>query len=154
MRLKLLPLALAMFASPLLAHGEDLLQAYQQARANDPVLAQSDASRQIGQEGVVQARSQLLPQVSAGLSLTQTNQSGNSLVRDSSGNVIGSTSTGGHTRTRDLSANLSQTVLDFSKFANLKSAHAQARAQDESYQAAAQALMVRVATAYFAGVRP
>ena len=55
----------------------------------------------------------------------------------------------GHVRNRNLNATLSQTVLDFSKYANLKAAHSAANAQDEQYEAALQDLYVRVATAYF-----
>src|SRR5690348_7095014 len=40
MRLKLLTLALALSAISLPGHGEDLMDAYRQARANDPVLSQ------------------------------------------------------------------------------------------------------------------
>ena len=45
MQLKLLTLALALAAVSLPSHGEDLLDAYRDARANDPVLAQADATR-------------------------------------------------------------------------------------------------------------
>ncbi len=63
MRLKLLTLALALAAISLPSHGEDLLDAYREARANDPVLSQADASRLVTGEGVSQARALLLPQV-------------------------------------------------------------------------------------------
>ena len=56
MRLKLLTLALALAAVSLPSHGEDLLDAYREARANDPVLAQADANRLSVGEGVPQAR--------------------------------------------------------------------------------------------------
>ena len=63
MRLKLLTLALALAALPLTGRSEDLLDAYREARANDPVLSQSDATRLSVSEGVPQARALLLPQV-------------------------------------------------------------------------------------------
>jgi outer membrane protein len=62
----------------------------------------------------------------------------------------GASGAAGHSRTRDASATLTQTVLDFSQYANLKAAHSASNAQDETYEAAAQNLYVRVATAYFA----
>jgi len=150
MRLKLLTLALALAAVSLPSHGEDLLDAYRQALANDPTLAQADATRLATGEGVDQARALLLPQVSAGLSLSQTTGGSGGRIQDPNnpGQFI-STSAFGHSRTRSLSANLSQTVFDFSKYANLKAAHASANAQDELYQAALQNLFVRVTTAYF-----
>ncbi|MES2312758.1 MAG: TolC family outer membrane protein [Pseudomonadota bacterium] len=133
MRLKLLTLALALAAMSLPSHGTDLLDAYHDARANDPVLSQADATRLATGEGVDQARALLLPQIDGSMSLSQTN----------GGNLIG------HSRSRRINGTLSQTVLDFSKYANLKAAHSASDAQDELYQAAAQELYVRVATAYF-----
>jgi outer membrane protein len=60
-----LPLALAglLFAAP--AAGEDLLQIYREAQQNDPTLAAARASWVATQERVPQARSGLLPFVSA-----------------------------------------------------------------------------------------
>jgi outer membrane protein len=176
MRLKLLTLALAMAVVSLPSHGEDLLDAYRQARANDPVLSQADANRRATGEGVDQARALMLPQINAGLTLSQTNggSSGNSFdgLGDGTGNDYlcsglsagtgtyactglggsgnGGEGSGGHSRNRNISATLSQTVLDFSQYANLKAAHSAASAQDETYDAAEQNLYVRVATAYFA----
>ncbi len=151
MRLKLLILAVALttVASP--SHGTDLLDAYRDARANDPVLSQADAIRLSTGEGVDQARALLLPQISAGLTLSQTNggSGGNSFVDPNNpGQIIG-TGGFGHSRTRSINGTLSQTVFDFSKYANLKAAHSAADAQDDIYQAAQQALFVRVLTAYF-----
>src|SRR5699024_10458882 len=71
--LKLLPLAAALVAAPMLAHGEDLMDAYQQALSMDPVLAQQVAQRNSTRESVPLSRAQLLPHLSAGLSLQQTN---------------------------------------------------------------------------------
>ncbi|TPG04285.1 type I secretion protein TolC [Rhodanobacter glycinis] len=133
MRLKLLTLALALAAISLPSHGEDLLDAYRDARANDPVLSQADATRLATGEGVDQARALLLPQISGSMGLSQTN----------GGNQTG------HSRARTINGTLSQTVIDFSKYANLKAAHSASDAQEEFYQAAAQELYVRVATAYF-----
>jgi outer membrane protein len=133
MRLKLLTLALALAAISLPSHGEDLLDAYREARTNDPVLSQADATRLVTGEGVDQARALLLPQIGASMSLSQIN----------GGNQIG------HSRARTIKGTLSQTVLDFSKYANLKAAHSASDAQNELYQAAAQDLYGRVAAAYF-----
>jgi len=150
MRLKLLTLALAMAAVSLPSHGEDLLDAYRDARANDPVLMQADSTRLSVGEGVDQARAALLPQLSAGLSLQQTNGGNHELVTDPTdpSHTI-NTSQFGHTRTRSMNAQLSQTVLDFSEYANLKAAHSAADAQDQLYQSALLQLYVRVTSAYF-----
>ncbi len=150
MRLKLLTFALALAVMSLPSHGEDLLDAYREARANDPVLSQADATRLSTGEGVAQARALLLPQISAGLTLSQTNGGGSSTFQNPNnpGTFI-STSQFGHTRTRSLNGTISQTIFDFSKYANLEAAHSAASAQDEAYEAAQQNLFVRVATAYF-----
>ena len=150
MRLKLLTLALALAAVSLPSHGEDLLDAYRDARANDPVLSQADATRLATGEGVPQARALLLPQVSAGLTLSQSSGGSGGTFQDPNnpGQFI-STSQFGHTRTRSINGTLSQTIFDFSKYANLKAAHSAARAQDATYQAALQNLYVRVTAAYF-----
>ncbi|MFA6228982.1 MAG: TolC family outer membrane protein [Rhodanobacter sp.] len=150
MRLKLLTLALTLAAVSLPSHGEDLLDAYRDARANDPVLSQADATRLATGEGVPQARALLLPQISAGLTLSQTNGGNSGTIQDPNnpGQFI-STSQFGHTRTRSIDGTLSQTIFDFSKYANLKAAHSTANAQDATYEAALQNLYVRVTAAYF-----
>ncbi|MEO7067087.1 MAG: TolC family outer membrane protein [Rhodanobacter sp.] len=149
MRLKLLTLALALSAIALPSYGQDLMDAYRDAQANDPVLSQADATRLSTNEGVNQARALLLPQISAGLTLSQTNGGSGTFEDPNNPGQFISSSRFGHTRTRSTSAQLSQTVLDFSKYANLKAAHSTAETQDEIYQAASQALYTRVAQAYF-----
>ncbi|GAB2581456.1 TolC family outer membrane protein [Dyella jejuensis] len=144
MRLKLLTLALTLAAVSLPSHGEDLLDAYRQARANDPVLAQADATRLAVHEGIPQARALLLPQISGTMSLQQ--QSG---VDASNEGYASPTLNPGHIRTRSVGVELDQTILNLADIANLQAAHSTADAQEQTYQAAAQDLFVRVATAYF-----
>jgi outer membrane protein len=142
MRLKLLTLALALSAIALPSHGEDLLDAYREARANDPVLSQQEATRLATGENVTQARALLLPQINASTGLSQSSSGGSfnaGLEGDGSG----------HTRTRSISGRVDQTVLDLSKIADLHAARSQSQAQDEVYQAALQNLFVRVTQAYF-----
>lgn len=155
MRLKLLPVLLLLAAAPFAGHCEDLMDAYRQAIANDPVLATADAQRLLVAEGVPVARSALLPQLSAGLNFDQihtgcSQADGSSCTQttSSNGNII-STGGGGHTRDRNFTGTLSQPILDFSAIDNLRAAHAAADAQEQTYQAALQNLYVRVATAYF-----
>lgn len=120
---------------PLAAHCADLLDAYRQARLSDPVLSAAGANRLAVQEGVVQARAALLPQLSATATLTQAEP-----VHAADGD---------RSRSRELLASLSQVVVDISRLSTLKVAQAQAGAEDATYQAALQALCVRVAAAYF-----
>jgi len=155
MRLKLLTVALALAATPFASPAEDLLDAYRQARANDPVLSQADSTRLATGETEVQARALLLPQVSAQLGLTQSNQNGPDRLSSSSNTAADGTVTAGsgfdvgHTRSRDLSATVTQTVLDLARFSDVRAAKSSAEAQDATYEAALQQLSTRVATAYF-----
>jgi len=173
MRLKLLTLALALAAISLPSHGEDLLDAYRQARANDPVLQQADATNLSTREGVPQARALLLPQISASLGLTQSSGGSSSSSSSSASDTdylcngiaagtgtytctgpfsdssVGGTSNSGHERARSLSGQIDQVIFDFSKIADLKAAHSTADAGEQTYQSAVQDLYVRVSTAYF-----
>ncbi|HEY0198522.1 MAG TPA: TolC family outer membrane protein [Rhodanobacter sp.] len=148
MRVKLLPLLLCLGLAPLPSHGEDLMDAFRQAIANDPVLANSDATRLVVAEQVPQARSALLPQLSAGLSLNQISGGSGGTSTDGNGNILQSTG-GGHTRDRDLSGSLSQPIINLASIADLRAAHSTVDAQEETYRGALQNLYVRVATAYF-----
>jgi outer membrane protein len=158
MRLKLLTVALALAATPFASHAEDLLDAYRQARANDPVLSQADSTRLATGEGVDQARALLLPQVNGSVGITQSNPAGPSRtvltdaagnpLRDTAGNPLLSSDIG-HTRERTLSATVTQSVLNFSQIADLQAAHSSANSQNATYEAALQQLATRVATAYF-----
>jgi len=141
MRLKLLTLALALSALPLAGHSEDLLDAYREARANDPVLSGAEATRLATGEGVTQARALLLPQLNGSYGIQQ--QSAGSQLSNQT--LAGA----GHSRTRDLSATLTQSVVDLSQWATLSAARSTARSQDATYDAAVQDLYVRVTTAYF-----
>ena len=129
-----LSLASALAALPRTAGAADLLDAYRLARQADPVLAAADAARRGADAGVAQARAPLLPQAAAGLALNQSNDG---------------TDTDGRSRSRELSANVSQVIYDGNLRAQLGVAQAQAEAQSATLRAAEQALCVRVASAYF-----
>jgi len=128
----LLALCIGLAAAPRSGHAEDLLQVYAQARTADPVLAAADAARSVVHEGITLARAPLLPQASASASFEQTRPAGSD-----------------DNRARNVGASLNQAIVDVGALARLKSAHALADAQDAGYQAAEQALVVRVAQAYF-----
>ena len=148
----LLPFAVALALLPGLAGAEDLLQAYQQARDSDPVLAQAGAQQRATQEGITQARALLLPQIAASYSYSKSHGTSSSTQPFSTNtgfqifNFTSSSSNYGTT----LQGTLSQTLFDFSKWANYKASKAQAASQDASYESQAQNLYLRVATAYFA----
>jgi outer membrane protein len=148
MRLRLPTLALAII--PLAGHGKDLLDAYQEARANDPVLSQSNATRLSASESVSQARALLLPQVNGTVSLNQVSSNGpQPTFNAASDRYDGPLFDSGYVRSRNVSAGVSQFMFDLSKWANLSAAKSQAHSQDATYQAALQDLYVRTAAAYF-----
>ncbi|GAB3793691.1 TolC family outer membrane protein [Dyella agri] len=148
MRVKLLPVLLLLAVAPVAGHGEDLMDAYRQAVANDPVLATADAQRLLVAEGVPVARAALLPQLSAGLEMDQIHSGGNTQTTAGNGNIV-QTGGGGHTRDRTLTGNLSQSIINLSAIADLRAASASRDSQEQTYQAALQNLYVRVANAYF-----
>ena len=127
-------------------HAEDLLQSYELARASDPQLQITGAARNIATEGVVQARSALLPQINA--SAGYQHSENNFPLKDSVSRVVVGSGTG-KTNASDYGAQLSQSIYDHANYTRLKAAKAQAESAEASYRAAEQALLVRVATAYF-----
>ncbi len=146
-------LALAIAGGAPLAHADDLVQIYHEARASDPQLAGAESTKYATDENVDQARAALLPQLGASLSLERTrgNNSGAQFVTNADGSQslvnVNSSSTD---YTRTLSGNLQQSILDISRWTSLKSARANAQAGDSTYEAAQQDLFIRVSTAYFA----
>jgi outer membrane protein len=154
MRTRTLPLALALLLGGLsTAHADDLLQIYQEARASDPQLAGAEATKYATEEGVDQARSQLLPQLEASLDYRKSHGSGTNqqFVNDADGNlVLLPITSSSHSFSRSMSGTLTQSILDISRWTALKTSRAQAEAGDATYEAAQQDLYIRVATAYFA----
>lgn len=129
----LIGLSLTSFILP--SHAESLLQVYQQAKASNPDLRSSLATRDSAFEKINQSRGSLLPQL--GLSGNASTDKG---YRDNSGarsdNYSGS-------------LQLTQVLFDLSKWRALSLTEKQAGIQDVSYQIAEQKLILNTATAYF-----
>jgi len=123
-------------ASSSLANAEDLLSVYNQAKKSDPTVLKSRALFNASNEGIIQARSALLPNLSGSASYekSKSNKEGNLY---SKGKQTGY----GLVLSMDLYRHSSWLRLDNAK----KSAHQ----SDVSYQAAKQDLIVRVTSAYF-----
>lgn len=139
-----------------MAHADDLIQIYQQARQADPTLAIADANKGSVGEGVPQARSFLLPQIGGSISYNHDDNKANSIgpqeTFDSAGNPIFGLEPGGttaKTRTRPAQIQLTQSIFNWTNWERLKVTREQAASADSSYDAASQALFVRTATAYF-----
>ncbi|ODS61491.1 MAG: hypothetical protein ABS41_12945 [Arenimonas sp. SCN 70-307] len=150
MRLSLRPLAFAIALAGLsgAASAADLMEAYEQARQSDPQL-QAAESRSLGQrEGVVQSRANLLPQISGDVSWSRTrsessgSQAFGSVVQPPSESESESTS-------RGWGVSLRQSLYDHGNYTRLDAAKARAAQSEAEYKAAQDALIVRVADAYF-----
>lgn len=150
---KLLPLSLAFALVPALVSAEDLTQIYDLARQNDPVLSGAEAQRLSTAEGVNQATAALLPQISAALSFSDSNRDQYSagVDRNQQGALVPIVyTTNSDGRGTVLQGQLTQSILDFSKWTARKAAKELERRGDAQYVQAEQALSIRVATAYFA----
>ncbi len=154
-RFRPLPFALALVlaAGAPLAHADDLVQIYTEARNSDPQLAGAEATKLATDESVPQARSALLPQIGASLGYSRVHgsSSGTDFITNPDGtltpvDVTNSSTTFGRT----LGGRLDQSILDISRWTAVKSARATAKAGESTFEAAQQDLLVRVATAYFA----
>lgn len=134
-----------------IAHAEDLMDAYRQARQSDPVLQQAEASSRAVSENVDQARAVLLPQigVSGNFSDQHGTSTSNQPIATGEGFQVFQTRSSSSTRNFNKQASLDQTIFDFGKFEQLRASHAQADSGEKSYQAAQQDLVLRTATAYF-----
>ena len=149
MRTRLTALAAGFIATLAIApqlQAEDLLQSYELARASDPQLQITEAARNIANEGIVQARSALLPQINA--SAGYQHSKNNFPLKDSISRVVVGSGTG-TTNANNYGAQLNQSIYDHANYTRLKAARAQAESAEASFRAAEQALLVRVATAYF-----
>jgi outer membrane protein len=152
-----LALVLAGFLLSGVASANDLLQLYHLAQSHDATLQAALAQRDAAIESKPQALAQLLPQVSASASADRL-RTGEELIVPQT--VAGSTITGcqvaagaqnlvcygdGH----GYGLSLTQTLWSFQSFSQLREASATAAAAEANLLAAQQALMLRVASAYF-----
>jgi len=120
---------------------DDLLTVYQQALLNDPVVLKSQAQFMIVKEDIEQARSVLLPQISAngGYSIGEQEFVGNDnitvITQESDSLTYG--------------ANLNMQLYHHDSWLRLGNAEKAAHQSDLTYQVAKQDLITRVTSAYF-----
>lgn len=143
---KLLPLFISAAIGSLSssAFADTLAEVYDQAKQNDPQLLRSAAKRDAAFEAVTSSRSSLLPQINL-----NANYDINRGERDYDA-----------TGTSDLDNNqwgvgvgFTQELYKRSSWITLDTAEKKARQADSSYAAEQQALILRVATAYFEVLR-
>jgi len=135
------------------AQAGDLVQAYDLARQSDPQLAGSEANKRAQEAGIGISRSALLPQISATGTLTKSNGSSSSITSfpcsTGSGVCFGPNSGSSDIKSRNESVGLQQSVFNYANYTQLKSSRSRAREFDALYDNAGDALITRVAQAYF-----
>jgi outer membrane protein len=134
------------------AGAADLLEVYQQARQGDPQLQAAEAQKFAAGEGIVQARSALLPQLSAQASLRDADGNSTSVgtfPTEDGGVQFGSVDGSAGTKDRDYSINLRQSIYNHQSYTRLRAARADSSRFAADYDVALDTLFIRVATAYF-----
>ncbi|MEC9375592.1 MAG: TolC family outer membrane protein [Pseudomonadota bacterium] len=134
-----------------LALGEDLVEVYGQALRNDPGIREAEANMMASFERKPQALAALLPQLSASGSWENRNDENVSLGLSSflegSGGVLSRTEN--DTDNWNARISLNQSLIDKSKWIDLKKADKEVARARADFESAQQELIARVAEAYF-----
>ena len=141
-RFAVFPVALAALLAVAPARGEDLLQVYREAQQNDPTLAAARASWSATQERVPQARSGLLPLVSAAGQANASSYDA-SIRSDPRTDINRSFGFG------SLTVSASQPLYRLQNKVAYDQARQQVAQADYTLSSAQQDLILRVAQAYF-----
>lgn len=135
------------------AYPEDLIEVYEAAVDHDPVLGANQASFRARQEAVPQARSQLLPSVTAGASTTWTERSfpippvqDTNPTSPTFGQLIDIPDQ--EFNEHAWQARATQPILDLEAWYNLRGAKASVEQSRHQLEATEQNLIVRVVQAY------
>jgi outer membrane protein len=138
------------------AYTSDLLEVYQRAAQNDPLVREAEANRLAALEAKPRAVSQLLPQVLALGSIGRTERDGGSTFpqrfTDPAGNVAiinVPTTQESDADTTQYEFRLTQSVFRWDRWMTLKQADAQVAQAEANYVVAQQDLLVRTAERYF-----
>ena len=131
----------------------DFSQVYQDALANDPTFQQAHANYMAAREARPEAWAALLPQISGSAGKFLTDSAGLSTSSFNTGPTGAVTPapfySATHANTTQWSLNLSEDLFSWTDWMTLKSANSQVAEAQATYEAAAQNLILRVATAYF-----
>ncbi|MDM7861696.1 outer membrane channel protein TolC [Alteromonas sp. ASW11-36] len=151
------------------AMADDLLQVYQQAIENDPVVNRAKADRDAAFEGISISRANLLPQLSANIGYTMAtrddtnpeftdvvDEQGNPVL-DENGDQVqvfsGFQVFENETETLSMGANLSMSLYDHANWLGLDRAELVAQQSEANYSAELQRLITRTVSAYLAVLR-
>lgn len=142
-------LALAAGATGPAPAQESLIDVYQRAVQNDPAIREAEATYLATAEVKPQARSALFPGLTLSGSRGNRNQdTAGGAINPISGQPVGTRNIFDQ-KARGWTVSLTQTVFDWSAYATLKQADKRVARAETDYEAARQALVVRVAEAYF-----
>lgn len=135
--------------TPVLA--DSLLEVYQQALANDPVVNRAKAQRDAAYQGIPLSRAALLPQVSGSLGYSKSSRETTQTIQVDNDDG----STGFNIVNVDIDSNstsygidLNMSLYDHSNWLGLDRAELTAEQSDATFAAATQELIVRTVTAY------
>lgn len=149
MKKTLLSLMLGLgMTTPVLA--DSLLDVYQQAMANDPVVNRAKAQRDAAYQAIPISRAALLPQISGSLGYsTSTSESTTQVpVGEGEDRTFELVDVNNKRETTSWGINLSMSLYDHSRWLGLDQAELTAEQSDATYAAAVQQLIVRTVTAY------
>ncbi|WP_370240262.1 outer membrane channel protein TolC [Marisediminitalea sp.] len=127
--------------TPVLA--DSLLEVYQQALANDPVVNRAKAQRDAAYQGIPLSRASLLPQISGNIQ-----QSYSSAERTNTTPGLPNASFDIDSTSTSWGLSLQMSLYDHSRWLGLNQAELSAEQSDANYAAALQQLIVRTVTAY------
>ncbi len=139
-------IGLACAATSSLVSAEDLLQMYQQAQTNDPVVLKAHAQLQASKEDVIQARSALLPQLNAQGSYTMGESE---FIPTSDDGQASSIILTNETDTLTYGVQLDMQLYHHDTWLRMDNAKKAAHLSDVTYQSSKQELIIRVTEAYF-----
>jgi len=138
-------LVLGAFTLPGAAQAASLLEIYQQALQSDPQIHEAEARRLAALESKPQARSVLLPQLSASGEWSRVEPSGSSFEPSTGGTISFDQSTD----TSFWRIEMRQTLFRWDQVVNLRRADKEVARAEAVREAAQQDLIVRVAERYF-----
>ncbi|NMH60361.1 outer membrane channel protein TolC [Alteromonas ponticola] len=126
------------------ALADDLMQVYQQAMANDPLVNRAKAQRDAAFEGISISRANLLPQLSGYVAYTMSGGERTQYIGENQTFTLDS-----DTDTTAYGIDLSMSLYDHANWVGLDRAEKVAEQSDAQYAATLQELIVRVVTTYF-----
>ncbi len=130
------------------ALADDLLQVYQQALANDPIVNGAKAQRDASFEGISISRANLLPQISGTVGYTTASRESTQFTGTDEDNLALIT-LDSDTDTLDYGISATMSLYDHANWVGLDRAEKVAEQSDAQLAASMQDLIVRTVTAYF-----